>query len=93
MQQLLLPPSQQWQWQVQYMPVCSTAGAVAAAAENGQTAGASLTAGQLLQLLVQQQSGLGCKASLQGGDAGGVCKVLLSAADRRLLEAAMHATG
>jgi hypothetical protein len=102
LQQQLLPPlqQQQQQWQVQYTPVCSTAGAAAAgvpaaAAVVGQMSGACLTARQLLQLLLQaqQQQQQQRTAQKKGTVAGDVCRVLLSAADRRLLETAMHADG
>jgi hypothetical protein len=82
------------------MPVCSTAGATAAgvpaaaaAAAVGQISGACLTARQLLQLLLQAQHQQPHTAQKQERAAGDVCRVLLGAADRHWLEAAMHADG
>jgi TRAP-type mannitol/chloroaromatic compound transport system permease large subunit len=79
---------------VQYVPVCSTAGAAAAgstaAAAVGQTSGACLTARQLLQLLLQAQQQ---QTAQKGRAAGDICRVLLGAADTHLLEATMHADG
>jgi hypothetical protein len=91
LQQQLLPPLQLQQLQVQYMPVCSTAGAAAAAAAVGHTPEACLTARQLLQLLLQQQQQLGLGQKRR--EAKSICKVLLSAADRQLLEMTLQADG